>query len=36
MGIVHRLGDRFNDGFARLSEWYGNFTRRIRTRRSGR
>ena len=29
MGIVHRLGDRFNAGFARVSEWYSNFTRRI-------
>src|ERR671912_2584319 len=29
MGIVHRLGDRFNDGFARVSEWYSNFTRRV-------
>src|SRR5215217_8126339 len=29
MGVVHRLGDRFNDGFARVSDWYSNFTRRI-------
>jgi len=28
MGVVHRAGDRFNDAFARLSEWYGGFTRR--------
>ncbi len=29
MGFVHRLGDRFNDGFARVSDWYSSFTRRI-------
>jgi len=29
MGVVHGAGDRFNDAFARLSEWYGGFTRRI-------
>jgi hydrophobe/amphiphile efflux-1 (HAE1) family protein len=29
MGVVHRAGDRFNEGFARLSEWYGRFTRGI-------
>ncbi len=29
MGLVHRAGDWFNTHFARLSEWYGNLTRRI-------
>ena len=29
MGVVHRAGDRFNEGFTRLSEWYGGFSRRI-------
>jgi hydrophobe/amphiphile efflux-1 (HAE1) family protein len=29
MGALHRAGDRFNDAFDRLSEWYGGFTRRI-------
>ncbi len=29
MGFVHRAGDWFNASFARLSEWYGSFTRRI-------
>ena len=29
MGLVHRAGDRFNRGFARVSDWYGSFTRRI-------
>jgi hydrophobe/amphiphile efflux-1 (HAE1) family protein len=29
MGMVHRAGDRFNDSFNRLSEWYGRFTQRI-------
>jgi len=29
MGVVHRAGDKFNEGFSRLSEWYGGFTRRI-------
>jgi hydrophobe/amphiphile efflux-1 (HAE1) family protein len=29
MGFVHRAGDRFNDAFGKLSEWYGGFTRRI-------
>src|SRR4029453_9091886 len=29
MGLLHRGGDRFNDRFARLSEWYGRFTRRV-------
>ena len=27
--LLHRAGDRFNDGFDRLSEWYGRFTRRV-------
>jgi hydrophobe/amphiphile efflux-1 (HAE1) family protein len=29
MGKLHRAGDRFNDAFGRLSEWYGGFTRRV-------
>ena len=29
MGSLHRAGDRFNDAFGRLSEWYAGFTRRI-------
>ena len=29
MGFVHRAGDRFNEGFARVSDWYSSFTRRI-------
>ena len=29
MGFVHRAGDRFNSGFARVSDWYSSFTRRI-------
>jgi hydrophobe/amphiphile efflux-1 (HAE1) family protein len=29
MGFVHRAGDWFNTNFARLSEWYSSFTRRI-------
>jgi len=29
MGFLHRAGDRFNERFARLSEWYGRLTRRI-------
>ncbi|NUT00315.1 MAG: multidrug efflux RND transporter permease subunit, partial [Sphingomonas sp.] len=29
MGLVHRAGDRFNTGFAKVSDWYSNFTRRI-------
>jgi hydrophobe/amphiphile efflux-1 (HAE1) family protein len=29
MGLLHRGGDRFNAGFARVSDWYGGFTRRI-------
>ncbi|HET8749582.1 MAG TPA: multidrug efflux RND transporter permease subunit [Sphingomicrobium sp.] len=29
MGAIHRAGDRFNLAFGRLSEGYGNFTRRI-------
>ena len=29
MGFVHGAGDWFNASFARLSEWYGSFTRRL-------
>jgi hydrophobe/amphiphile efflux-1 (HAE1) family protein len=29
MGVLHRAGDRFNDRFNALSEWYGRFTRRV-------
>ncbi|HEU0310042.1 MAG TPA: multidrug efflux RND transporter permease subunit [Sphingomicrobium sp.] len=29
MGVLHRAGDRFNERFSRLSEWYGRVTRRI-------
>jgi len=29
MGVLHRAGDRFNNAFGRLSEWYGGFTRRV-------
>ena len=29
MGVLHRGGDRFNERFAALSEWYGRFTRRV-------
>ena len=29
MGLVHRAGDWFNTNFARLSDWYSAFTRRI-------
>lgn len=29
MGALHRGGDKFNETFNRLSEWYGHFTRRI-------
>jgi hydrophobe/amphiphile efflux-1 (HAE1) family protein len=29
MGSLHRAGDRFNEVFGRLSEWYAGFTRRI-------
>ena len=29
MGFVHRGGDKFNETFNRLSEWYGRFTRRV-------
>jgi hydrophobe/amphiphile efflux-1 (HAE1) family protein len=29
MGFVHRAGDRFNAGFAQVSEAYGSFTQRI-------
>jgi len=29
MGALHRGGDKFNEGFNRLSAWYGRFTRRV-------
>jgi hydrophobe/amphiphile efflux-1 (HAE1) family protein len=29
LGVVHRAGDKFNESFSRLSEWYGRFTQRI-------
>jgi hydrophobe/amphiphile efflux-1 (HAE1) family protein len=29
IGMLHRGGDKFNEGFNRLNEWYGRFTRRI-------
>ena len=29
LGLVHRAGDRFNTGFAKVSAWYSTFTRRI-------
>ncbi|WP_294121293.1 multidrug efflux RND transporter permease subunit [Sphingomonas sp.] len=29
MGALHRAGDKFNEAFGRLSEWYAGFTRRI-------
>src|SRR4029453_17510200 len=29
MGALHRAGDRFNEGFARLGEWYAGLRRRI-------
>jgi hydrophobe/amphiphile efflux-1 (HAE1) family protein len=29
MGVLHRGGDKFNETFNRLSEWYGRFTRRV-------
>jgi hydrophobe/amphiphile efflux-1 (HAE1) family protein len=29
MGVLHRGGDKFNETFKRLSEWYGRFTRRV-------
>ena len=29
MGLIHRGGDAFNRGFARFSDWYGRFTRRM-------
>jgi hydrophobe/amphiphile efflux-1 (HAE1) family protein len=31
MGMVHRAGDRFNQGFDRISAWYGRVTRRLIT-----
>ncbi|HET9335158.1 MAG TPA: multidrug efflux RND transporter permease subunit [Sphingomicrobium sp.] len=29
MGMLHRAGDKFNERFNALSEWYGRFTRRV-------
>ncbi|HEU4498993.1 MAG TPA: efflux RND transporter permease subunit, partial [Sphingomicrobium sp.] len=29
IGSLHRAGDRFNDRFGALSEWYGRFTQRV-------
>ncbi|MCL6740880.1 multidrug efflux RND transporter permease subunit [Sphingomonas sp. RB56-2] len=29
MGLLHRAGDRFNQTFGRLGEWYAGFTQRI-------
>jgi hydrophobe/amphiphile efflux-1 (HAE1) family protein len=29
MGALHRGGDKFNEGFNRLNDWYGRFTRRV-------
>ena len=29
MGRLHRAGDRFNERFEKLSDWYGRFTRRV-------
>jgi hydrophobe/amphiphile efflux-1 (HAE1) family protein len=29
MGVLHRAGDKFNDRFNALSEWYGRFTKRV-------
>ena len=29
MGMLHRAGDRFNERFGALSEWYSRFTRRV-------
>ncbi|HEX6217955.1 MAG TPA: efflux RND transporter permease subunit, partial [Sphingomicrobium sp.] len=29
IGMLHRAGDRFNERFNGLSEWYGRFTRRV-------
>jgi hydrophobe/amphiphile efflux-1 (HAE1) family protein len=29
MGVLHRAGDKFNERFAALSEWYGRFTHRV-------
>jgi hydrophobe/amphiphile efflux-1 (HAE1) family protein len=31
MGVLHRAGDRFNQGFDRLSAWYGRVSRRLIT-----
>jgi hydrophobe/amphiphile efflux-1 (HAE1) family protein len=29
LGLLHRAGDKFNERFNGLSEWYGRFTRRV-------
>jgi hydrophobe/amphiphile efflux-1 (HAE1) family protein len=31
MGVLHRAGDRFNQGFDRFSAWYGRVTRKLIT-----
>jgi hydrophobe/amphiphile efflux-1 (HAE1) family protein len=31
MGLLHRAGDRFNQGFDRVSLWYGRLTRKLIT-----
>jgi hydrophobe/amphiphile efflux-1 (HAE1) family protein len=31
MGVLHRAGDRFNQGFDRVSAWYGRVTRKLIT-----
>jgi hydrophobe/amphiphile efflux-1 (HAE1) family protein len=31
MGVLHRAGDRFNQGFDRVSAWYGRITRTLIT-----
>jgi hydrophobe/amphiphile efflux-1 (HAE1) family protein len=31
MGVLHRAGDRFNQGFDRISAWYGRITRKLAT-----
>jgi hydrophobe/amphiphile efflux-1 (HAE1) family protein len=31
MGVLHRAGDRFNQGFDRFSAWYGRITRKLIT-----
>ena len=36
MGVLDRAGDKFNERFNALSEWYGRFTAGSRARRSAR